>query len=40
MVAWFETGKYVADTTRQEQVFGPVPTPEDAIGRVAARYGH
>ncbi|MDR6988348.1 uncharacterized protein YbjT (DUF2867 family) [Paenarthrobacter nitroguajacolicus] len=40
MVAWFETGKYVADTTRQEQVFGPVPTPEDAIARVAARYGH
>ncbi|MGJ3191968.1 SDR family oxidoreductase [Paenarthrobacter sp. FR1] len=40
MVAWFETGKYVADTTRQEQVFGPAPTPEDAISRVAARYGH
>ncbi|WP_159706314.1 SDR family oxidoreductase [Arthrobacter sp. 18067] len=40
MVAWFETGKYVADTTRQEQVFGPVPTPEDAIARLAARYGH
>ncbi|MET4542262.1 uncharacterized protein YbjT (DUF2867 family) [Arthrobacter bambusae] len=40
MVAWFETGKYVADTTRQEQVFGPAPTPEDAIARVASRYGH
>lgn len=40
MVAWFETGKYVADTSRQERVFGPAPTPEDAIGRVAARYGH
>ena len=40
MVAWFETGKYVADITRQEQVFGPAPTPEDAIGRVAERYGH
>ncbi|MFJ6456328.1 SDR family oxidoreductase [Paenarthrobacter sp. NPDC091669] len=40
MVAWFETGKYVADTTRQEQVFGPPPTPEDAIARVASRYGH
>ncbi len=40
MVAWFETGKYVADTTRQEQVFGPVPTPEDAIARLATRYGH
>ncbi|MBT2588279.1 SDR family oxidoreductase [Arthrobacter sp. ISL-95] len=40
MVAWFETGKYVADVTRQEQVFGPAPTPEDAIARVAKRYGH
>ncbi|MFJ6535940.1 SDR family oxidoreductase [Paenarthrobacter sp. NPDC091711] len=40
MVAWFETGKYVADVTRQEQVFGPAPTPEDAIVRVAERYGH
>ncbi|VXA98508.1 NAD-dependent epimerase [Arthrobacter sp. 9V] len=40
MVAWFETGKYVADITRQEQVFGPAPTPEDAIRRVAERYGH
>ncbi|MGR0161970.1 SDR family oxidoreductase [Paenarthrobacter nitroguajacolicus] len=40
MVAWFETGRYVADVTRQEQVFGPAPTPEDAIARVAARYGH
>ena len=40
MVAWFETGKYIADVTRQEQVFGPAPTPEDAIARVAARYGH
>ncbi|UKA49755.1 SDR family oxidoreductase [Arthrobacter sp. FW305-123] len=40
MVAWFETGKYVADVTRQEQVFGPAPTPEDAIARVAERYGH
>lgn len=40
MVAWFETGKYVAGVTRQEQVFGPAPTPEDAIARVAARYGH
>ncbi|SDX23568.1 Uncharacterized conserved protein YbjT, contains NAD(P)-binding and DUF2867 domains [Arthrobacter sp. cf158] len=40
MVAWFETGKYVADVTRQEQVFGPPPTPEEAIAQVAARYGH
>ncbi|MFJ4210559.1 SDR family oxidoreductase [Paenarthrobacter sp. NPDC089675] len=40
MSAWFETGKYVADTGRQEEVFGAVPTPEDAIARFAAKYGH
>ncbi|WP_120521906.1 SDR family oxidoreductase [Arthrobacter celericrescens] len=39
MAAWFDTGKYVADTTRQAEVFGPPPTPEDAIARVAARMG-
>jgi len=40
MVAWFETGNFVADTTRQAEVFGPVPTPENAIARFAARLGH
>lgn len=40
MSAWFETGKYVADTGRQEEVFGAVPTPEEAIARFAAKYGH
>lgn len=40
MSAWFETGKYVADTARQAEVFGAVPTPEDAIARFAAKYGH
>lgn len=40
MSAWFETGKYVADTARQEEVFGAVPTPEEAIARFAAKYGH
>jgi uncharacterized protein YbjT (DUF2867 family) len=39
MAAWFNTGRYVADTTRQAEVFGPVPTPEDAIARFAARLG-
>jgi uncharacterized protein YbjT (DUF2867 family) len=39
MVAWWDTAKYVADTSRQEQVFGPVPTPEEAIARLAARFG-
>ena len=40
MVGWFETGRYVADVSRQEEVFGPVPTPEDAVARFAARLGH
>ena len=40
MFAWFNTGRYVADVTRQEQVFGPAPTPEDAVARFAAQLGH
>lgn len=40
MVAWFETGRYVADTTRQAEVFGPVPTAEDAVARFATMLGH
>ena len=40
MLAWFETGKYVADTTRQEQVFGHVPTPEEAVSDFVRRLGH
>jgi uncharacterized protein YbjT (DUF2867 family) len=40
MVAWFETGQYVADTTRQAEVFGPVPTAEDAMARFAESLGH
>jgi uncharacterized protein YbjT (DUF2867 family) len=40
MVGWFNTGRYVADTTRQGEVFGPVPTAEDAIARFAASLGH
>jgi uncharacterized protein YbjT (DUF2867 family) len=30
MVAFFQTGKYVADTRRQSELFGPVPKVEDA----------
>lgn len=40
MLAWFETGKYVANTARQAEVFGPVPTPEDAVARFARSLGH
>ena len=40
MFDWFETGRYVADTTRQAQVFGPVPTAEDAVARFITHLGH
>ena len=40
MFAWFETGKYVADTTQQAQAFGPPPTAEEAITRFARSLGH
>jgi uncharacterized protein YbjT (DUF2867 family) len=40
MMAWFQTGRYVADTTRQREVFGPPPTAEDAIGRLMSTLGH
>jgi len=31
MFGWFDTGRCVADPRRQEQLFGPVPTAEDAL---------
>ncbi|KRE60515.1 NAD-dependent epimerase [Arthrobacter sp. Soil736] len=31
---WFDTGRYVANPRRQEQLFGPPPTAEDAIARL------
>jgi uncharacterized protein YbjT (DUF2867 family) len=40
MIDWFQTGKYVADTTRQEEVFGPPPTVEDAVARLLTALGH
>jgi hypothetical protein len=36
---WFQSGRYVADTTRQREVFGQVLTAEDAIGRLVRRLG-
>lgn len=33
MFGWFDTGRYVADPRRQEQLFGPVPTAEDILAR-------
>jgi uncharacterized protein YbjT (DUF2867 family) len=40
MMRWFQTGRYVADPTRQGEVFGRVPTAEDAIGRLIRSLGH
>jgi uncharacterized protein YbjT (DUF2867 family) len=40
MMRWFQTGQYVADTTRQREVFGQVPTAEDAIGGLIRSLGH
>jgi len=34
MFRWFDTGRYVADPRRQEQLFGPAPKAEDALARL------
>lgn len=40
MTEWFQTGRYVADTTLQRQFFGEPPTAELAIGRLIRGLGH
>jgi len=40
MMQWFQTGRYVADPTRQREVFGKVPTAEDAVARLISSLGH
>ena len=40
MMQWFESGRYVANTARQREVFGQVPTAEDAIARFLRSLGH
>jgi uncharacterized protein YbjT (DUF2867 family) len=40
MLRWFRTGQYCADPTRQGEVFGPVPTAEEAIARLIRSLGH
>jgi uncharacterized protein YbjT (DUF2867 family) len=40
MAGWFQSGRYVADTTRQREIFGAVPTAEDAIARLVTSLGH
>jgi uncharacterized protein YbjT (DUF2867 family) len=39
MIAWFQTGRYVADTTLQRQFFGEPPTAEIAIRRFVTGMG-
>jgi hypothetical protein len=38
MFGWFDTGRYVANPRRQEQLFGPPPPAEDAIGRLTREF--
>ena len=40
MASWFQSGRYVAHTARQREVFGAVPTAEDAIARLLTSLGH
>ncbi|HYL71460.1 MAG TPA: NAD(P)H-binding protein, partial [Candidatus Dormibacteraeota bacterium] len=40
MFEFFRSGQYVADTRRQQEVFGSVPTAEDAMRRRLAALGH
>lgn len=40
MFHWFQTGRYVAEPTRQREVFGQLPTAEDAIDRLVRGLGH
>ena len=37
MFLFFRSGKFVSNTTKQEQFFGPVPTAREAITRWAKR---
>lgn len=40
MLKWFGTGRFVADTTRQSEVFGPAPTPRQALVGFLEGRGH
>jgi uncharacterized protein YbjT (DUF2867 family) len=40
MMRWFQTGRYVADPARQREVFGEVPTAEEAIAKFVRGLGH
>ena len=38
MFAWFDTGSYIADTTRQAEVFGTPPTQDEALTRLTHQF--
>lgn len=40
MFAWFNTGRYVADTSRQAELFGPPPNLNDALTQLANQLGN
>ena len=40
MMQYFTTGKFVADTSRQAEVFGTPPEAADAVNRLLAQLGH
>jgi uncharacterized protein YbjT (DUF2867 family) len=40
MFRWFQSGEYVADIGRQQEVFGPPPTPERAIAGFLRELGY
>ena len=39
MFRWIDSGRYVADTRRQEQLFGAVPTAEETVARLTDELG-
>ncbi|MFJ4974705.1 hypothetical protein ACIP6X_05080 [Streptomyces coeruleorubidus] len=39
MFGWFDSGRYVADPRRQEQLFGPAPTAEEVLARFTDELG-
>ncbi len=39
MVRFFQTGKYVADTTLQAKLFGPVPKIDDVVRQMLIEFG-
>jgi uncharacterized protein YbjT (DUF2867 family) len=40
MFRWFQSGEYVAETHRQREVFGPPPTPEQAVAGFPSELGY